>query len=213
MVLATAPSVILRPFRRSAEAEALRLWTPKTDLGRTIRAALRHLPRELADELIERVSSIAVFESQLSLALIGPDGRMSDYGVVSRKVITDAGVAWLASAFDNTVEAEAMKYHGFGTGTTNEAASQTTLVTELTTEYASDNNRPTGTNNHSSNAFTSVATLSPDASVAITEHGLFNQAANSGGTMFDRSKFAAVNLVGSADSLQATYTGTFTSGG
>jgi hypothetical protein len=107
-----------------------------------------------------------------------------------------------------------MKYHGFGTGTTNEAAGDTTLVTELTTQYATDNTRPTGslTEGASANIFRTVGTLSPDASVAITEHGIFSQAANSGGTLLDRSKFAAINLV-SGDSLQVTYDLTVPSGG
>ena len=46
----------------------------------------------------------------------------------------------------------------------------------------------------------------------MVEHGLFDQAANSGGVLFDRSVFAAVNVVASADSLQATYELTLTAG-
>lgn len=47
----------------------------------------------------------------------------------------------------------------------------------------------------------------------MTEHGVFSQAANSGGVCFDRSVFSAVNLVAGADSLQVTYDLTVASGG
>ncbi len=145
--------------------------------------------------------------------VIHADGSVTELGLLGRRVVTTAGVAWLASAFDNTVEAEDMKYHGFGTGTNAENVSNTALQTELTTQYATDNTRPTGSQAHGSNTYTTVATLSPDATVAVTEHGIFNQAANSGGTLFDRTVFSAINLTGSADSLQASYVLTFPSGG
>lgn len=152
----------------------------------------------------------------LELLVIRRDGSELNLGIVSTRVVTTAGVNFIRDAFLNSTELENMKYHGFGTGTTNEATSDTTLVTELTTEYASDNTRPTGSQvSGGTGAYQTVATLSPDSggTLAITEHGIFSQAANSGGTLLDRSKFAAVNLVASADSLQATYTITFSAGG
>jgi hypothetical protein len=145
----------------------------------------------------------------------GRGGAWIEYGLVSLRVVTDAGVAYLAACMDNTSEPEVFKYHGYGTGTTAEAVGDTALVTELTTQYATDNTRPTGSQAHSTNTYTTVATLSPDSggTIAVTEHGVFSQAANSGGTLLDRSKFAAVNLVASSDSLQTTYVFTLTSGG
>jgi hypothetical protein len=162
-----------------------------------------------------RAAGLAVVYAELFGRVFHADGSVTDYGLLGRRVVTDAGVAFLASAFDNTVEPEILKYHGFGTGTTAEAAGQTTLVTELTTEYATDNTRPTGSQAHSSNTYTTVGTLSPDSggTLAITEHGIFSQAANSGGTLWDRTKFAAVNLVAGSDSLQATYVLTLPSAG
>ena len=144
--------------------------------------------------------------------MIRADGTVVNLGLISTRVVTDTGVGYIVDAFQNLVEAENMKFHGFGTGTTAEAASQTALVTELTTQYATDNTRPTGstTEGASGNIFRSVGTLSPDASVAITEHGIFS--ASSAGVMLDRSLFSAINLV-SGDSLQTTYDLTFPSGG
>lgn len=137
-----------------------------------------------------------------------------DYGIVSCRVVTTAGVGFIVDAFQNSVEVENMKYHGYGTGSTAEASGDTALVTELTTQYATNNTRPTGTTTEgaSANIFRTVATLSPDANVTITEHGIFDQASNAGGTLLDRSVFTGIALVGSSDSLQTTYDLTLTAG-
>ena len=87
-------------------------------------------------------------------------------------------------------------------------------MTELTTQYATDSTRPTGsqTEGASANIYRSVGTLSPDSggTIAITEHGLFS--APSSTTLWDRSLFSAVNVVAASDSLQATYDCTFPAG-
>jgi len=158
---------------------------------------------------VARRLGLAVFYGELRGRVVHADGSVTDYGLLGRRVVTDAGVAFLASAFDNTVEPEILKFHGFGTGTTAEAQTDTALVTELTTEYATDNTRPTGSQAHGTGThtgtYTTVGTLSPDATVTITEHGVFSQAATGGGTLLDRTKFTGIALTGSADSLQATY--------
>jgi hypothetical protein len=149
------------------------------------------------------------------------NGAWLEYGLASLRVVTDAGVADICSRMAGTSAANIanFKYHGFGTGTTAEAATQTALVTEETTQYASDNTRPTGsqaTQGNVGNAtYTTVGTHSPDSggTRAITEHGIFNQAATGGGAMLDRSVFSAVNLVAGSDSLQTTYVFTLASGG
>lgn len=135
------------------------------------------------------------------------------YGLASLQVVTTAGVGFIVDAFQNLVEVENMKFHGFGTGTTAEASGDTALVTELTTQYVGDV-RPTGTTTEgaSANIYRTVATLSPDSggTIAVTEHGVFS--ANAAGVLLDRTVFAAVNVVASADSLQATYELTFPAG-
>lgn len=148
--------------------------------------------------------------------VIRGDGQVLDLGLISMRVVTDAGVGFIVDAFQNLTELENMKYHGFGTGGAAEAVGNTALTTELTTQYASDNTRPTGTTieGASANIYRTVATLAPDSggTIAITEHGVFSQAATGGGVLLDRSLFAAVNLVAGSDSLQVTYDLTFTSG-
>lgn len=142
------------------------------------------------------------------------DGTVINLGLLGRRVVTTAGVAYLAGCFDNTNEAENLKYHGYGTGTGAEATSDTTLGTELTTEYVVNSTRPTGSQAKSANTYTTVATLTPDSGgvIAITEHGIFS--ASSAGTLWDRTKFAAVNLDSAAgDSLTTTYVLTLPAGG
>lgn len=143
-----------------------------------------------------------------------------DYGVLSYRVITDTGVAFLVDDWDvntasGTNDITTLKYHGCGTGVGNEAAGDSALGTESTTALNPDSTRATGTQSQpAANQLRSVGTLTFDADAAITEHGLFSQAATGGGTLWDRSKFAAINVVGaSGDSIQFTYTCTISSGG
>lgn len=153
--------------------------------------------------------------ARLYLSVIRANGEVEHLGLVSTKVVTTTGVGFLVDAWQNLLELETMKYHGFGTGTNAEAAGDTALQTECTTEYNPDNTRATGslTEGASANIFRSVGTVSFDAAgpTAITEHGLLSQSATGGGVLWDRSKFAAVN-VSAGDSIQATYDVTFPAG-
>jgi hypothetical protein len=135
----------------------------------------------------------------------GEEGRWYDLGCVGCHLVVTAGKNFVAGAFNNVNEPETLKYHGFGTGTTAAAAGDTTLQTELTTQYNPDNTRPTGSQANSTNTYTTIATLSPDTggTIAVTEWGLFS--ATTAGTLLDRQVFTAVNLVAGSDSLQTTY--------
>lgn len=192
----------------------------KAPLGWRLRNFFRHQIRGLPALAVYRflglVCGLVYLESALRLELRRVDGTIVDFGVVSRRVVTTAGVGYIVDAFQNLVEPENMRFHGFGTGTTAEAVGDTALVTELTTQYATDNTRPTGTTTEgaTANIYRTVATVSPDSggTIAVTEHGIFSQAAAPGGVLLDRTVFAAVNLVAGSDSLQATYELTFTAG-
>lgn len=164
--------------------------------------------------LVARRLGLAVGYGELHGRVLHADGTVTDLGLLGRRVVTDAGVAYLtADMAGGASDINLFKYHGYGTGTTSESAGQTALVTELTTEYATNSTRPTGSQASSTNTYTTVGTLTPDSggTLAITEHGLFS--ATSSGTLWDRTKFAAVNLDSTAgDSLQTTYVATFPSG-
>jgi len=162
--------------------------------------------------LFSKITRIPTLIAELKAVKIDKAGHRIDYGVVSRRVVTTTGVTHITDAWRNSVELEIMKYHGAGTGTNTEAAAETALATESTTALNPDSTRATGSLAGATTTFQSVGTLIFDASTAVIEHGLFSQAATGGGTMFDRSQFAAINVV-SGDSIQFTYTVTFTAGG
>lgn len=213
-----APSTGLTILRRNAwmpehVEDFMRHFNPKSDLGKLILKIAPTLPREQARALIESVSRTLVYESQLELTVFRANGRREDYGVVSRKVVTTAGVNNLANQFANAGTAiNLFKFHGLGTTNTAEAIGDTALAAECTTTLNPDSTRATATNTNSTNTFVSPGTNAFDGTAAVVEHGLFSQAATGGGTLWDRSIFATVNVV-TGDSILTTYTGTFTAGG
>lgn len=199
-------------------------WDPRTDLGKAVRSVLPLLPAEAALELLETIQRSAVIESVLSVAVLRQYASrfwagqaVEEYGIVSRRLVTDAFVAAVVDALDVGVgfTLSNFRYHGIGTGSTAEAANQTALTTELTTEYTG-NARATGTATQpAANIYTSTATNTLDSGTpALREHAVFTQSATGGGTMLDRSLYSAINLDGSAgDGLQSAYSLTISSGG
>jgi len=151
---------------------------------------------------------------RLYASVIRANGTLEHLGLVSTKVVTDAGVAYIVDDWDggsNTIDL--FNYHGCGTGVGAEAAGDTALGTESTTALNPDNTRATGTKSQpAAHQMRTVGTVTFDAGAAITEHGIFTQAATGGGTLLDRSVFSAINVV-SADSIQFTYTLSLSSGG
>lgn len=191
----------------------------KSELGKFIRECAKSLNGEQAAELIERLTRATILESSLRLVKFKYDDNYNivlpeNYGVVSRKVITTAGVGFLVDAWQNLLEMEIMKYHGIGTNNTAESSGDTALGAESTTNLNPDSTRATGslTEGASANIFRSVGTLTADGTIAAVEHGLFSQAATGGGTLWDRSVFSTVTLA-SADSIQMTYDMTASAGG
>lgn len=200
--------------------EILAFALPAWGLDRNVNMwRVKNLPnlwRGLWRILVARFVRVPHFYGQLALTVQRANGERVMLGLASLRVITNAGVNYIAADIAGGAnDSNLFKYHGFGTGTNAEAAGDTALQTELTTQYASDSTRPTGSQANSTNTYTTVATLSPDSggTLAITEHGIFTQAATGGGTLLDRSVFSAVNLVAGSDSLQATYVLTLSAGG
>lgn len=174
---------------------------------------LRQFQRGARRAGMARVLSIPTHFGALFCTKITAVGDVIPYGLVSLRVVTDAGVAAIADAFGNTFEVELFNFHGMGTGTGAEAVGDTALGTELTTEYNPNSTRATGVQTTPTNVYQTVGTNTIDSGTpAITEHGILSQAATGGGTLLDRSKFSAINLA-SGDGIQFTYQLTFTSGG
>lgn len=151
------------------------------------------------------VGGVAAY-SQLTAKKIFADGHIEDYGTLSYRVVTTAFVNFVVDQLQTETSVFGdFKYHDSGVGTTAENAADTAI------ETTDGESRATGTQTESaSNAYRSVGTISYTTTKAITEHGLFNDA--SAGTLMDRSVFTAINVV-NGDSIQFTYTITFSSGG
>lgn len=219
---------------------ALRAFSPSSELGKIIKTCFDHLPLDIALELLERVTSSVIMESSLSLTVLrgcpehGPyklhlckcPRSIEGYGVVGRKLVTAHGVLHLANSMAATASytVSNFKFHAIGTGTTAEAATDTVLVTELTTEYNPNSTRATGSQAAaaaSNNAtYTTVGTNTLDSgSPAVTEHMVENSATTAAETVptnqgLDRTVFSAINLVGAnGDGLASTYVLTISSGG
>lgn len=221
--MAVAPEIIIaRSWVPDDLERQLREWSPKSMLGEYVKNVIaKQLPADMMAELIELMSRTVIMESSLELTKVwGPHGpypsMVEDYGIVGRKVVTTAAVVEICTRFAGTSAANIanFNYHGLGTGVGAEAVGNTTLGTELTTEYTG-NVRATGTQSTpgSTNIYQTVATNTLDSGTpAVTEHGVFS--ASSSGTLLDRTVFSAVNLVGAnGDSLQSTYQLTVSAGG
>lgn len=213
--------VIPAPPKRPAiltVADALRYGASAmsfTAKGRYQRANATHFSRSIDAQAAAEDSNALTLVGHLWLAKVDLKGKRIDLGLVSCRVVTTAGVNFIVDAFQGLVEPEVMRFHGVGTGAAAEAVGNTALTTELTTQYSVASTRPTGSLGEqagNANVFETAATITVSAAVAITEHGVFSQAAVAGGVLLDRSVFAAVNLA-SGESLQATYDLTFTAGG
>lgn len=185
---------------------------PKAPLAWTVRNA-PNLWRGWWRHYVANLLGIGHFYGQLYVTVIKASGQRIDYGLVSTRVVTTAGVNYLTADFAGGAnDINLFKFHGIGTGATAEAIGDTALGTELTTQYNPDSTRATGSQASATNTYTTVGTNTVDAAVAITEHGILTQAATGGGTLWDRSVFSAINLA-SGDSLQSTYVLTASSGG
>lgn len=132
------------------------------------------------------------------------NGDIDNHGLVSTKVVTNVGVAYIVDAFQNTVELENMKYHAIGTTNTAENVADTTMALEV-------ESRATGTTTEgaSANIYRTVGEVTTASARAVVEHGVFS--AVSGGVLLDRSVFSVINT-GPGDSIEFTYELTLTAG-
>ena len=200
--------------------ELLRQYEPRTDIGRFVHDLIQDPESITAERLaagLEMLATVALLPTtELSVSHFDAERHIwTDYGVVSRHTVTTAGVNYIAARMANSSPSNIslLNFHGIGTGATAAAIGDTTLQTELTTQYNPDSTRATGTqSNPSANVYRSLATNLVDATVAITEHGIFSQSATGGGTLLDRFVFSAINLA-SGDSLQTTFDLTMATGG
>lgn len=163
---------------------------------------------------LARKNHILHAEARLYLTIIRADGTKIPLGLAGRRLVTTAGVGFLVDALQGSVEPELARFHGLGQGGTSPAIGDTDLVTPLTTELNPNSTRATGslTEGSSANIFRTVGVNAFDATVAITEFGLFTDATEGSGVLIERDTFSVINL-GTGESLQSEYELTFPAGG
>ncbi len=183
-----------------------KLATKMRTLWEEIKLYIRGLRAQAFRPLRPGGAGAVIPEARLFATLKRANGEVVDLGLIATKLVTDAGVQYLVDALQSsTTDASLFKFHGSGTGTTAEAATDTALVTEV-------GSRVTGSQGEgaSANIYQTVATISYTSPLTITEHGVFS--ASTAGTLLDRSVFAAIN-VDNGDSIEFTYELTLPSGG
>lgn len=174
-------------------------WKLKRDIeaGRVHRGRTDHKERMAEDGLHVGVVEMI---GTLSAKVIRANGKIENLGVLARKKVTDAFVAYLVDSLQDsgTYPMSDFKYHDSGTGTNAEDKTDTALQTPTGVARVSGSQAEGAT----ANIYKTIATITYDGSYAVTEHGVFSAATS--GTLMDRSVFSAIN-VNNNDSIQFTY--------
>lgn len=126
--------------------------------------------------------------------------------MVRDKLVTTAFVDFIVDQLQTeTSEFGDFKFHQCGLGVTNEAITDTGIETDTGISPV------TGTQTETDHdTYKSVATMTMDATEAITEHVLMSQ--SGAGTCMDRTEFAPINVV-SGNQIEFTFEISFTAGG
>ena len=146
------------------------------------------------------------FMGSLKVKVFPEGGGICDYGIVSRKKVTDVFANYLVDAMQTTGMMNLFRWHESGFSTAAESAADTTL-TAATTETR---DLGTSTEGATANIYRSIATHTYQNASTVGEHGLF--ASSAAGTLLDRSMFAGI-AVSSGDQIQFTYELTVVSSG
>ena len=192
------------------DLQVVRITPPKSPLAWRLKNTMRYgylkgWASYHAATLFSKITNMPVMVGKLEARKFGADGQVLDYGVLGYRVVTTAFVNFVVDQLQTETSVFGdFKYHDSGVGTTAEN------ITDTAIETTDGESRATGTQTESAaNAYQSVGTIAYTTTKAITEHGLFNDA--TAGTLMDRTVFSAVNVV-NGDSIQFTYTITFTAG-
>lgn len=156
-----------------------------------------------------RLTGIPTITADLRARLIRTSGEVIDFGIVSLRVVTDDGVAFLVDDWDDdTTDITTMNFHACGTDNTAENATDSDLGAESTTVT----DRVAGTKSQpAANQLRTIGTQSFTGAAAVVEHGIFSVITEGSGVLWDRSVITVIN-VGNGDSIQWTYTCTISSG-
>ena len=159
-------------------------------------------------KLTTKLFGIPTLTAQLKAVHVnGRTGERTDYGIISRKVVTTAFVNFMVdNMVAETTEWGDFKFHDSGVGVTAPAVGDTDI------ETTDGEARVTGSQGEGATAdiYQTVGTITYTTTTAITEHGVFSQV--TGGTLLDRSTFTAIN-VDNTDQIEFTYELTVNDGG
>lgn len=145
-----------------------------------------------------RLERLATFTAVLKARVIKANGKPIQLGVISERLVTDAFIEFFVDQLQSSAgEIAEFEWHGSGISATAEGAGDTALISEV--ESRTDGTQGEGL---TPNIYSAIGVVNYGAAYAIVEHGLFN--ASSGGTLMDRSVFAAIN-VDSGDAIEFTY--------
>jgi len=145
----------------------------------------------------------AVYRENVKLLLTDKDGNIKDTREYSN-LVTNAGLAGLASLLNGAGGEAAFTYLAIGIGTTTEADEEDTTLESEVVSVGGERASATASRTSSTVANDTARLLHTwtfTGSLAITETGALNAA--SAGTLLNRSVFAAVS-VETTDSLQVT---------
>jgi len=132
----------------------------------------------------------------LNIVLRDETGAVKE-DVTVENLVVDTGLAYIASRMKDTTQT-AMSHMAVGSGTTNPAAGDTQLESQLGSRVSLTSTTVTD------NAVEYVATFGAGVGTgAVTEAGIFN--ASTSGTMLCRTEFAVINK-GASDSMTITWT-------
>jgi hypothetical protein len=103
---------------------------------------LRGWKAEILPYVARKIGFMTAYAT-LEVKVIRVNGAVEDYGIVSRRMITNNGVAFIVDAHLGTTEMENLNFHGMGTSSTAEAQADAALGAEVETrgvrpDYAGD---------------------------------------------------------------------------
>lgn len=192
-----------------ADGKAKKLWQANA-LGYAMLKVLRKYVDPIAKVVNERGEVTASYVKNGFLNHLAAHGVQIPfitgnytYALRGQNLITNAGMAGVASRINGAGSEAAFTYIAIGIGTTAAAAGDTTLETEITTNGGARASATASrtTTDVANDTARLVLTFNFTGSFAVTEAGALNAAST--GVLLNRQVFSAVNVV-NGDSLQVT---------
>lgn len=176
--------------------------------------------QKLLEEYLDQLDNMKIKDKtkitgKVRLRVFSKEGELLQDTGVLENVITDTGKAAIAGLAINVGSIPAFTYLAVGSGTTNEAASQTALVTEITNHglarmVADTPSRTTTTVTNDTSSLETSWTVTTPGGDTINEVGIFNNTLGSGTSiMLGRKKLSTGLSVVTGNVVVGTYVVSF----